>query len=304
MSAASMSGGRTHVVVTPEGVPLRFTVAGGGARLVAFAIDLMVVAAIMFILFWAVLGLAFAARGTGASGVVLGISIVLWFLLVNFYWPFYEIRGQGATPGKKALRLRVIDRRGAPLTAGAIFARNLTRDVELWIPAQLLVFGRAMMMDSPIWFFFVVTAGAVVLVAFPLFNRDRLRLGDVFAGTLVVEAPRPSLLRDLAAAPDGRAETSPYVFTPEQLDIYGIYELQVLEALLRQGRSADPRGLRTVHDRIRKKIGWRPPPGLKVDVREFLESFYRAQRSRLEDKLLLGRRQERKRDTGDETRVS
>ena len=45
-------------------------------------------------------------------------------------------------------------------------------------------------------------------------------------------------------------------FLPEHLDVYGIYELQTLERLLRNGRSPNDEAYREVCLRIRKKIGW------------------------------------------------
>ena len=116
------------------------------------------------------------------------------------------------------------------------------------------------------------------------------------AGTLVVIAPRPVLLDDVAAAaavPKQDAVT----FTSDQLDVYGIYELQVLEDLLREdGRKDRNEALTVVCEKVQRKIGWTPPDGARgVDPLVFLQAFYAAQRARLEHKLLFGKRQERKR---------
>ncbi|MEO0605586.1 MAG: RDD family protein, partial [Myxococcota bacterium] len=113
------------------------------------------------------------------------------------------------------------------------------------------------------------------------------RIGDLLAGTVVVQRPKVVLRPDLVA----RAE-SDFAFTTEQLDQYGIKELQVLESILRD-RLDERHLLRDVATRIAKKIGLDEPP---EDTRRFLEAFYAAQRGRLEQRLVMGERRERKRD--------
>ena len=49
--------------------------------------------------------------------------------------------------------------------------------------------------------------------------------------------------------------------------------------------------------KIKAKIGWQPEGG-QVPTVQFLRAFYRAQRARLEQKLLFGERQERQREPG------
>jgi hypothetical protein len=80
----------------------------------------------------------------------------------------------------------------------------------------------------------------------------------------------------------------------EQLDLYGIHELQVLEGLLRSGHPR-PGVMEAVADKVQKKIGW-AVPARRPDAEEFLRAFYTAQRGRLEQRMLLGDRRERKRE--------
>jgi hypothetical protein len=129
----------------------------------------------------------------------------------------------------------------------------------------------------------------------PCFNRLRLRVGDIVAGTMVVRLPRPILLPDLSAAPaPGARAAVERAFTPEQLSLYGIYELQVLEELLRRDDGPGTRSaMAAVAKKIRKKIGYAAAtPG--DDDPAFLRDFYAAQRAWLEGKLVLGTRRERK----------
>jgi len=84
-----------------------------------------------------------------------------------------------------------------------------------------------------------------------------------------------------------------YSFNDAQLSIYGIYELQVLEGVLRisPGDLSQLEVLRTVSDKVRAKIGYEPNV---LDHERFLREFYTAQRTHLEQKLLFGQRRQDK----------
>ena len=274
-------------VVTPEGVPLRFGIASAGDRVGAFVVDCALLSA-------AAIAIGLVAMLAVATGGGLGAAAVLvaFFLLRSFYFTWFECRPGGATPGKRLLGLRVIDLHGGMLTPEAVFARNFMREIELFVPLSVALAPDSLLPDLPGWAPVAAAAWLFLLAALPFFNRDHLRAGDLVAGTMVVRSPGAVLLEDLSVAPreDRRAQT--LEFTPAQLDLYGIHELQVLEALLRQSAAAST--LDAVAKQIQAKIGWRPaarPPGA-VD---FLQAFYTAQRARLEQRLLLGERRESKR---------
>jgi hypothetical protein len=127
-----------------------------------------------------------------------------------------------------------------------------------------------------------------IFLFLPLFNRDRLRAGDLVAGTWVVRAPRRKLAADLARTDETGAL---FAFTPAQLDAYGVMELQVLEDVLRRGDAAT---MKAVARRIRGKIGWTAT--LIERDRDFLEAYYTGLRGKLEAGLLFGRRRKDKHD--------
>ena len=272
-------------VVSPEGVPLRFRVASVGERAGAFLVD-----GILIVLALLGAALVFKLLGLG-SEVAAAMHVVAVFLIWNFYFAFFEGRRQGATPGKKLVRLRVIDRRGGPLTSDAVLARNLSRNVEILVPLVAWLGPEDLRGDLPGWFAALTLGWVAVLLALPLFNRDRLRVGDLIAGTLVVAAPRAALLPDVAAKAVAREEATLYSFTPAQLGVYGIYELQVLEQVLRDADPRQIRKLRVVASKIAKKIEW-PDDVETLDVRRFLDEFYRALRAHHEGRVALGERQE------------
>jgi uncharacterized RDD family membrane protein YckC len=277
-------------VVTPEGIPLTFTIAAAGDRAGAFLLDLFLLSVVVLV---AVL------LGAWAFDVDVRFSwYVLWFLARNLYFSWFELRWQGATPGKRRVGLRVVDASGGALGAEAVVVRNLTRELEVFLPLAVLERPDLLWGGSPGWARLGAAAWLVAFALMPLFNRLRLRIGDMVAGTMVVLAPKAVLLGDLgrhAAAEAGPVEGQHLAFTDEQLDVYGIYELQVLEEVLRKGHDpeSDRRAMKAVCERIQKKIRWQHPGGV-LRPEPFLREFYAALRARLESRMLLGKRKEDK----------
>lgn len=290
---ASQEGAqRLREVVTPEGVPIRFAVALAGDRLSAFLLDLLWIGGIVLAI---VLPLAVLA-GKGwvemEADLVLAVAVLAIFLVRTFYFVFFELSWQGQTPGKRRMRIRAVEGRGGPLTAEAIIARNLTRELELFLPMAALFAPGLLFPGAPGWAVLAALAWMLLFGFLPLFNRDRLRVGDLVAGTVVVRTPDAVLLQDLSAAPS----VEPLAFTDEQLDVYGEYELQVLEDVLRgRGTPGHLEATRTVAAKIREKIGWEGPA---TPDGPFLDAFYAALRGRLERRLLFGRRRADKHDRG------
>jgi len=287
---------RVRRIETPEGVRLPFEVARAGDRIVAFVLDFVLIHVLVLLL-----TLTGVLAGLGGSSIALSFAIVSSFFLRNFYFVYMELSRGGMTFGKRRLGLRVIARDGGPLTAEAVFARNLTRDLEVFLPLGALLQPQALVGSAPGWGLLLAILWLLVLALFPLLNRDRLRIGDSVGGTMVVKAPRAVLLSDLA-----QAEIAPsvwetpeqasgkYTFTGEQLDLYGIHELQVLENVLRDSVGYRHRELvERVCEKIKQKILW-PKDDRDVDPDQFLLAFYKAQRARLEQRMLFGERRERK----------
>ena len=272
-------------LVTPEGVDLGLTLASAGQRCAAFILDLL------FILLALILLTVFALVGGLSVGGNAGpVMVILWllgfFLLRNGYFILMEMRPRAATFGKRLTGLRVVARNGGRLTADAVIARNLMREIEFYLPLSFLSYraaegsaGTAMTLIGLLW--------ACLFLFFPLFNKDRLRVGDLLAGTWVISAPKRKLGIDLLARPEAEAEG--YSFTDEQLEAYGIYELQTLEQVLRQGNGDS---LGAVSYTIRNKLGIGE---VESDV-VFLNAYYEALRQRLERRLLFGRRRADKHD--------
>ncbi len=275
-------------LVTPEGVDLRVRIAPVSERGAALLIDLAIIVAVLIGATLVVAGFGIATQMQGAGGQVAAIIWLLgFFLLRNFYFTAYECGPRGATLGKRILGLRVAARSGGALRVDQVVARNAMRELELYLPIGFL-FANGSDIEAVIILCGIVWCA--MFVFFPFFNRDRLRLGDIIAGTWVIKAPKHVLLPDMASARPGAVDAG-LVFTEAQLDQYGVKELQVLESVL---RNADPTAMTAVAERIRNKITWRKT-GRDLDS-EFLSAYYAALRRRLEQKLLFGKRKRDKHD--------
>ena len=98
--------------------------------------------------------------------------------------------------------LRVVARSGERLTADRVIARNLMREIEFYLPLSF-VFGD-LASGQASWQMALGGLGwTVIFVLFPLFNRDRMRVGDLLAGTWVVRAPKRDLQGDVGQVWEG-----------------------------------------------------------------------------------------------------
>ena len=294
MAGGQGSGRRRREIITPEGVPLPVDLADRGERAAAVIIDLGIIFGTIVVL---VLVAALGFDGFAVSKWGLAFFLLISFAVRSFYFIFFELRWHGITPGKRVLGLRVIDRAGGRLRSDAVFARNLMREVELFIPLSLLA--TADHIGSETWIVLLTLVWTSVFTLMPFFNRDRMRVGDIVGGTWVITAPKSVLLPDMAKAAAGGSPThgpapSGYHFSKQQLDVYGIYELQTLENVLRQKGPHAKATHEPACKRIQRKIDWTHEE--PVDSRRFLEAFYAALRAHLETKMLFGVRRESKHD--------
>ncbi|MDH5454885.1 MAG: RDD family protein [Gammaproteobacteria bacterium] len=145
---------------TPEGVELRLPVAGLAPRSLAWLIDAL-------IKFLSLTVLSIILELLGDLGT--GIYLLLIFGLLWFYNVLFEIFNHGATPGKRALGIRVMNANGTPVGWSGSLLRNLIRVVDA-LPG-------------------CYAFGCIAV----LLSRQFQRLGDLAAGTIVVYAPRQTV---------------------------------------------------------------------------------------------------------------
>jgi len=141
---------------TPEGIAVELRPAGFGARYFAYLLDQFIRIGIVY---------TFALATIIMGGFGFGLLLILAFALEWLYPVAFELSRWGATPGKRALGLKVVMDNGLPITPAASFIRNLLRAAD-FLPAAY---------------------GAAVVSM--LLRRDFKRLGDIAANTLVVHRP-------------------------------------------------------------------------------------------------------------------
>ncbi len=168
-------------IETPEHVELQFALASIGNRFLACAIDhllqVLAIIAVSFLFF----GLGFKVEKFGsriASAVqegnvwVAALLILASFVIFMGYFVFFETLWNGQTPGKRWMKLRVIQEDGRPINFFSAFARNMLRLAD--------------MLPPPFYSLGIVS----------IFASERAkRLGDFLANTVVIkertaEAPK------------------------------------------------------------------------------------------------------------------
>lgn len=268
--------------VTPEGVDLQLELGSAGTRAGAFMIDatIMLLSLIALTIVVAVL-----LHGHPVGGLFEILWLVGFFLLRNGWFTLFEMGRRGATPGKRLMGVRVVARDGARLTGGAVIARNAVREIEVFLPLSFLGY-QAAKGSADALFAILALLWSGIFLFFPLLNRDRLRIGDLLAGTWVVRVEPRRLDADLVTrdiTPGHR------VFKPAALDLYGVYELQTLEDVLRRDNGD---AISVVAATIRRKAGIADDG----DDRGFLGDYYAALCAHLERGLMVGQRRGSKLD--------
>lgn len=199
----------TVEVETPEHVRFRYRVAGPVRRSLAYLLDLLVRVAVL-----AVLSIAISL-GTGtAASALKGFLLVAAFLLEWGYYVFFETTGDGRSPGKRALALRVVKEGGFPVTFTDSVLRNLLRAAD-FLPVGYVLGFVAMASDA----------------------RFR-RLGDRVAGTLVVVEEVVRVAPPLAVRPP---PTAAELEGLPQRPPLSAWERETLELFLRRTDLTDAR---------------------------------------------------------------
>jgi uncharacterized RDD family membrane protein YckC len=195
-----------RVILTPEHVQIRLQPAGLGSRFLALTLD-----ALISLCLTVLVGTVLAVALPRAVAVPLIATVA--FLITWGYHVYFETQHEGRSPGKRALRLRVVDGRGLPLTVAQSFVRSIVRVLDS-LPVFYGVGGLACLLD-----------------------RHHRRLGDVAADTVVVAEGRawePDAA--MALAPEYNSLRTPRVMRLVRRRV-SLEEREFLATLVR--RSAD-----------------------------------------------------------------
>jgi len=140
------------------GVELKLPIAGPGSRSYAFIIDWHI--RILLSLAW-MLAVWLLQRSLHSRAIM---PLIGWPALAIYllYHPVLEILMQGRTPGKRSAGVRLVTRGGGLPSVSAILIRNVFR-----------------LLDSAPAFYMIGLASC-------MFTKDRVRVGDLAAGTVLV----------------------------------------------------------------------------------------------------------------------
>ncbi|TAF05936.1 MAG: RDD family protein [Nostocales cyanobacterium] len=153
---------------TPESVELEFTLAGIGSRAWALIIDYQILA--LSLALFITVGLTISSQLIDIGSDIFGPGFALWmtaiavlvvFLIYTGYFVFFETVWQGQTPGKRIAKIRVVRDDGRPVSLQQASLRALLRPLD-----ETLFIGA----------FFI------------MFSKSEKRLGDLVAGTIVIQS--------------------------------------------------------------------------------------------------------------------
>jgi uncharacterized RDD family membrane protein YckC len=274
--------GARQIVRSPEQVELHLPVAGPASRILAYAIDYVLI----LLLLGAVLvafAVFFVASGLVAEWLqeplsellgsmdpddpesILGSAVLLLFVLVFLvlqlgaewgYFVFSEMVSGGRSLGKKAVGLRVVRDGGRPITFRASAIRNLLRIADM-LPTSYLV-------------------GLISIVVSP----EAKRLGDIAAGTLVVRLDRPAPAAPIRGATGPAA--AEFRFDRSEIARLGRSERTLLRQTLRRLEQLEPEQAEQVLSRVSEALCARLERAVPArDERlGFLEALWQASRRR------------------------
>lgn len=163
----------TLVIETPEHVELHFALATIGNRFIACAVDHTIQILTIGITFALAIRFSSSVRQVGDKVVagfsegslwIIALSILVSFTIFFGYFVFFETIWSGQTPGKRWMKLRVIQEDGRPITPFAAMARNTIRFFDMWMP--------------PFYSIGIISVFA---------SQQAKRLGDYVANTVVIK---------------------------------------------------------------------------------------------------------------------
>jgi uncharacterized RDD family membrane protein YckC len=237
---------------TPEQIPLEFPLAGIGSRFLAVALDSLIqffgwlVLVLLFTWFEPDLARIWPKATTWAFAIV----VIIGFLIFSGYFAVFETVWNGQTPGKRAVRIRVIKDSGRPISVYEAIIRNVIRIID----------------EIPGFY-------GLGIISIFVSSRNK-RLGDFAAGTVVVHETALTELQP-AWEPDKTNLAAPY--SVAQLSLA---DLELIEAFLQRRYDLQPevrqRSAEQIAARMRQKL--QITTDAAVSDEDFLEKLARERR--------------------------
>jgi uncharacterized RDD family membrane protein YckC len=212
-------------VETPEHIELQFALATMGNRFLACAIDHAIQAIVLLLTGIIAYNLSegvksisrvFVGETREGSLWVMAIAVLITFLIIFGYFVIFETIWSGQTPGKRWMKLRVIQEDGRPISFFSALARNLIRGADL--------------MPPPFYSIGIVSVFASVRAK---------RLGDYVANTVVIkeraaEAPSFADIFESEVIDTAMRRVAPRVDFRGDVRVVTPLEISAVEAFLRR----------------------------------------------------------------------
>lgn len=247
----------TVQIETAFNVALDFEIAPFHKRLAAYLIDFVILLVYMFFMKY----ILYDAIGLENGMSSMGIDILVTSMPMLFYSLLTEMLMNGQTIGKKLMQIRVVSLEGGEPTAGQFLIRWITKFFE-WP----FVFGYVVTYGVYAYIFATGFCGIAVVIVI-LISKKSQRLGDIAAGTVVVDARTSMSIHDTIFV-DVRTENYTVTF-PEVMRLSD-NDINTIKSVLTQARKSHN------HD-ICTRVEYKIKEVLKIDSRlssiDFLEKL-------------------------------
>ncbi|MEY2916493.1 MAG: hypothetical protein RIS73_207 [Bacteroidota bacterium] len=161
-------------IATPFNIDIEFEIAEFHKRLLAYIIDFI----LLIIYMYSMIRLLFGGLRINEGGI--GFAVLVILLPMLFYTLFTELWMNGQTIGKKIVKIRVVSLDGGEATLGQSLLRWFLRFYEWGFIFSALFYG------NPVAGFAILMFGGIATVIFIAVTPNNQRLGDLVAGTVVV----------------------------------------------------------------------------------------------------------------------
>lgn len=239
---------------TPESVELEFILAGVGSRTYALILDYLIWGGVLFILLitWAfLLTQVNWLRSPTISPWFQAIQLLILFTVYIGYFVLFETIWRGQTPGKRYVKIRVIRDDGRNVDLRQSILRSLLRPID----------------D-------IVFIGLLLIL---LTNQEK-RLGDLVAGTMVIQEGQVVTDREIVISP-AATELATRLSEVGQIVALTPDEFATIRKYLQRYPSLAPAAKQQVSDRLAQrlleiiKLDDRPP---SLDRHLTIEAIYLA----------------------------
>jgi len=214
-------------IETAQNVSIYQNVASIGDRILAFLIDGLILIAYWIISLFLIASFGLNSQSMGdiwAYYLVLGLPIFLYYILFETFW-------DGKTPGKTAMKIRVVKLDGSKPGFGSYFVRWIMRIIDI-----------------------AGSSGGIAVVSI-LMSEKGQRLGDMAAGTTVISEKKRARLSDSLIV-DIPLD---YVPTYSQVTVFNDKDVQLIKTLfINAKRNENHNVIVKLADRLKGKMNITP----------------------------------------------